>query len=164
VILVITGTEVYPFERLVREVDRLQSSGAIGEDFFLQLGSTPGEPGHVRFERFLSFGRVLQEIQGASVVITHAGAGTALVCIQQGKHPILVPRLARHGEVIDDHQVPFAEKMAEAGLAAVVHDMKDLAPAIATVRSMRPSGGRAGSSSGLTAWLEGYWRGLERAT
>jgi UDP-N-acetylglucosamine transferase subunit ALG13 len=40
VILVITGTEVYPFERLVREVDRLQSTGAIGEDFFLQLGST----------------------------------------------------------------------------------------------------------------------------
>jgi UDP-N-acetylglucosamine transferase subunit ALG13 len=97
-------------------------------------------------------------------VITHAGAGTALVCIQQGKHPILVPRLARHGEVIDDHQVPFAEKMAEAGLAAVVHDMKDLARAIATVRSIRPSGGRGGSASGLTAWLEDFWRGLERAS
>ena len=126
-ILVMTGTDVFPFGRLVNAVDELQRSGAAGEDFFLQLGSTPIEPRHVRFERFLSFGRVLEEMGRASVVITHAGAGTALVCIQQGKHPILVPRLARHGEVIDDHQVMFAEKMAEVGLAAVVHDVADLA-------------------------------------
>lgn len=159
-ILVMTGTDVFPFGRLVNAVDELQRSGAAGEDFFLQLGSTPIEPRHVRFERFLSFGRVLEEMGRASVVITHAGAGTALVCIQQGKHPILVPRLARHGEVIDDHQVMFAEKMAEVGLAAVVHDVADLAKVIAKVRTLPPSAGRIGQSNELTTWLERFWQGL----
>jgi UDP-N-acetylglucosamine transferase subunit ALG13 len=114
----------------------------------------------VRFERFLSFGRVLEEIRRASVVITHGGAGTALVCIRQGKHPILVPRLARHGEVIDDHQVGFAEKMAEAGLAAVVHDVGDLAKVIAKVRTVSPPVDLAERSNDLTTWLEGYWQEL----
>ena len=159
-ILVMTGTDVFPFGRLVNAVDELQRSGAAGEDLFLQLGSTPIEPRHVRFERFLSFGRVLEEMGRASVVITHAGAGTALVCIQQGKHPILVPRLARHGEVIDDHQVMFAEKMAEVGLAAVVHDVADLAKVIAKVRTLPPPAGRIGQSNELTTWLERFWQGL----
>jgi UDP-N-acetylglucosamine transferase subunit ALG13 len=160
VILVLTGTEVYPFGRLVEAVDELQRSGAVSEEFFLQLGSTPAEPRHVRFERFLSFGRVLEEIQRASVVITHAGAGTALVCMQHGKHPVLVPRLARFGEVIDDHQVPFAEKMADAGLAAVVHDVAQLGPAIASARSKSPPVDAVGRANDLTTWLEGFWRGL----
>jgi UDP-N-acetylglucosamine transferase subunit ALG13 len=162
VILVMTGTEKFPFGRLVEAVDELQRTNVLGEDFFLQLGSTPDEPRHVRFERFLSFGRVLEEIGRASVVVTHAGAGTALVCVQEGKHPILVPRLARHGEVIDDHQVLFADKMAEAGLATAVHDVKDLGAAVARVRGMAAaSGGNARPGAELTAWLERFWSGAK---
>ena len=159
-ILVMTGTDVFPFGRLVDAVDELQRTGAVAEEIFLQLGSTPAEPRHVRFERFLSFGRVLDEIRSASVVVTHAGAGTALVCLQQGKRPVLVPRLARYGEVVDDHQVPFANRMAEAGLATVVHDVKDLGAAIETVRAMPPPPERIRRPNDLTDWLETLWRDL----
>lgn len=143
-------------------VDELQGSGAVGEEFFLQLGSTPTEPRHVRFERYLSFGRVVEEVQRASVVVAHAGAGTVLACIQQGKHPVLVPRQARHGEAIDDHQEPFAAKMGEAGLATVVQDLKELGPAILRVRTMAARSGHVGGSQELIGWLDRFWGELAR--
>jgi len=163
VILVITGTERFQFTRLVDAVDALAGSGVVGEEFLVQLGATPREPRHAAFERFLPFGRVLDEVRRASVVVTHAGAGTALVCIQQGRHPVLVPRLARHGEVIDDHQVPFAERLAGAGLATVVHDVARLAEAIAGARLRSAPAAAVGQAGELTTWLEGFWRSLPPA-
>jgi len=163
VILVITGTERFQFTRLVDAVDALAGSGVTGEEFLVQLGATPREPRHASFERFLPFGRVLEEVRRASVVVTHAGAGTALVCIQQGRHPVLVPRLARHGEVIDDHQVPFAERLAAAGLATVVHDVALLAEAIAGARRRAAPSVVVGQAGELTAWLEGFWGSLPLA-
>lgn len=161
-ILVITGTEKFQFTRLVDAVDELAGSGDLGEEFFVQLGVTPRAPRHARFERFLSFDRVLEEIRRASVVVTHAGAGTTLACIQQGKHPVLVPRLARHGEVIDDHQVPFAEELSGARLATVVHDLGGLRAAIAAARSKSARDVTVGRPGELTSWLEGFWQELVR--
>jgi len=160
VIFVITGMEVHPFDRLVRAVDDLQRSGSVGEDFLIQLGSCTYQPRHARFERFLSFGEVCENIRRASVVITHAGAGSTLVCIQQGKHPIIVPRRARFGEHVDEHQVPFAEKLAGSGLATAVHELEALGAAIASVAAREAPAGEVGRAGELTAWLEGYWRGL----
>lgn len=159
-IFVITGMEVHPFDRLARAVDELGRTGAVGEDFFMQLGTCNYEPHHVRYERFLSFGDVREQIGRASVVVTHAGAGSALLCIEQGKRPVVVPRRPVYGEQVDEHQLPFAEKLENAGLATVVHEMDELAAAIAAARSMSAPSGSLGRASELTGWLQTYWTGL----
>lgn len=126
-IFVIMGMEVHPFDRLAKAVDELARDKALGgEEFFIQLGACTYQPQHARFTKFLSFGEVCENIQRSSAVITHAGAGSTLVCIQQGKFPIMVPRRSTWGEHVDEHQVPFAQKLAEGGLARVVDDMADL--------------------------------------
>jgi len=162
VIFVILGMDVYPFDRLARAVDELQRDGTCGEDFFLQLGASSYLPKHARFERYLSFGDVCEHIRQASVVITHAGAGSTLVCIQQGKHPVLVPRQPRYGEIVDEHQLPFADKFGQLGLATTVHEMPELAGAIAAVRGKSAPRNAAGSARELTSWLEGFWQQLAR--
>jgi UDP-N-acetylglucosamine transferase subunit ALG13 len=160
VIFVIMGMEVHPFDRLARAIDDLQGTGAAGEDFLVQLGSCAYEPRHARHARYLSFGEICDNVRAASVVITHAGAGSTLVCIQQGKHPIVVPRRARWGEHVDEHQVPFAEKLSASGLATAVFEMAELPVAIASARGKAAPAGAMGRATELTAWLEGFWQDL----
>lgn len=159
-IFVIMGMEVHPFDRLARAVDELEKTGAIGEDFFVQLGSCSFEPVHARFERYLSFGEVRENVRKASVVVTHAGAGSTLLCIQQEKLPIVVPRRSRLGEHVDEHQVQFAERLDRTGLATAVYDVGELGGAIHSVRTRRGQGGHVGQAKELTRWLDGFWRDI----
>lgn len=159
-IFVIMGMEVHPFDRLARAVDELAREGAVGEDFFVQLGTCGYEPRHARFERFLPFGDVCEQVRRASVAVTHAGAGSTLVCIEQGKHPVMVPRRSLLGEHVDEHQLPFAEKLGDAGLATVVREMQELPEAIAAARSRAAPADALGRARELTSWLETFWRGL----
>jgi UDP-N-acetylglucosamine transferase subunit ALG13 len=159
VIFVITGMDAFPFDRLIRAVDELQGRDR-GEEFLVQIGCSAYQPRHVRHERFLSFGRVRELIRESSVVITHAGAGSTLVCIEQGKHPVMVPRLARFGEIVDDHQLPFCDKLAGSGLATVVRDMDELPAAIATARGRAAPADALARATQLTGWLESFWQGL----
>ncbi len=161
-IFVIMGMEVHPFDRLARAVDELARTGALGEDFFVQLGACTYEPRHAQFERFLSFGDICEQIQRASVTVTHAGAGSTLVCIEQGKHPVMVPRRSRDGEHVDEHQLPFAEKLEAAGLVTVVREMEELPAAITATRSRSAPADALGRARELTGWLETYWGGLAR--
>ena len=152
--------DVFPFDRLAKAVDHLRGSGLVEEDIFVQLGSCRYEPRHARFERFLSFGDVCENIRQASVVITHAGAGSTLVCIQQGKYPVIVPRLARFGEIVDDHQIPFARRLSESNVALAVEDMTGLGEAIASVRGRSGTPEATGQAAELCGYLEDFWRSL----
>jgi UDP-N-acetylglucosamine transferase subunit ALG13 len=157
-IFVIMGMEVHPFDRLARAVDDLAAAGE--EDFLIQLGACAYAPRHARHERYMSFGELCENVRASTVVITHAGAGSTLVCIQQGKHPIMVPRRSRWGEHVDEHQVPFAKKLSEGGLATTVEDMTELPAAIAAVRGKAGRAEAMGRASELSAWLESFWRSL----
>jgi UDP-N-acetylglucosamine--N-acetylmuramyl-(pentapeptide) pyrophosphoryl-undecaprenol N-acetylglucosamine transferase len=66
-------------------------------------------------------------IQEADVVLTHAGTGIALTCLEAGKIPILVPRRKESGEHVDDHQLQIAAELAARGLA-VACDADRLTP------------------------------------
>ncbi len=159
-IFVIMGMEVHPFDRLAKAVDELSRAGTVGEEFFIQLGACTYTPTHARFEKYLSFGEVCENIQRSSVTITHAGAGSTLVCIQQGKHPIMVPRRAEWGEHVDDHQLPFAQKLGEGGLATVLDDVATLPQVIESARGRSAPSNAMGRATELTSWLEGFWKSL----
>lgn len=53
----------------------------------------------------------------ADVVVSHAGVGAALTAIEAGKCPVLVPRLARFHEHVDDHQIQIAQELDRRGIA-----------------------------------------------
>ena len=67
-----------------------------------------------------------EAMREADVVVTHAGVGTALAALEVGKCPVMAPRLAAHGEAVDDHQVQIAEQLSERGLAVTV-DAEEIA-------------------------------------
>lgn len=47
---------------------------------------------------------ILAELAQADAVVCHAGSGTLRDALAAGHRPIVVARLARHGEHVDDHQ------------------------------------------------------------
>jgi UDP-N-acetylglucosamine transferase subunit ALG13 len=63
--------------------------------------------------------------------VTHAGVGSILIALTNGKRPIVVPRLRAFGETVDDHQVESARRFATAGLVTLVEDPARLAEALA---------------------------------
>jgi UDP-N-acetylglucosamine transferase subunit ALG13 len=53
-----------------------------------------------------------------------------MTVVAEGKRPVVVPRVQRLGEAVDDHQVPFARRAASAGLVTLVEDAAALAAAL----------------------------------
>lgn len=69
---------------------------------------------------------LLEGVRRADVVVAHAGIGSALGALQQGKVPVLVPRRAKFAEHVDDHQLQIARELASRGLAIhrEVHELE----------------------------------------
>lgn len=112
-IFVTVGGDHYQFNRLVKAVD--EYCGREKQEAFIQIGSSDYIPLYCQWKRFLSFKQMQSLLHASSIVISHAGAGTILACIAGGKVPIVVPRLSRFNEVVDDHQVDFAQRMQNQG-------------------------------------------------
>lgn len=58
-----------------------------------------------------------EAIAEADLVIGHAGVGSALASLEQGKHPVLLPRRRQHSEHTDDHQLLIGQELGHRGLA-----------------------------------------------
>jgi UDP-N-acetylglucosamine transferase subunit ALG13 len=95
---------------------------------------------------FLDFAELAALMDEAAVVVSHAGVGSILCALRAGHVPVVVPRLARHGETVDDHQLELARRLQANGLVTLVADAAELRAALA--RDGEPAGGMDG-----TAWL-----------
>jgi len=125
-IFVITGTEAFPFNRLIIEIDRLKKKNQIHDDVQIQLGSCTYKPEYCTWTNWLPFDIMCEKIREASIVIAHAGAGTTLLCLELGKTPVIVTRLKSYSEHLDDHQIPFAKMMEQLNYAIVAYDVSEI--------------------------------------
>jgi beta-1,4-N-acetylglucosaminyltransferase len=127
-IYVTVGTNEARFDRLLDAVAGLR----VDEPVLVQHGhSSPLAPPGAELVDFLPFEGMVDAIRRARVVVTHAGVGSVLVALGNGKRPVVVPRLKRHGEAVDDHQLQLGRRFAEAGLVTLVENPVSLAAAVA---------------------------------
>jgi UDP-N-acetylglucosamine transferase subunit ALG13 len=125
-IFVTVGTDHHPFDRLVKAVDILRDKGAIEEDVFVQKGSSGHPLKACHGEDFISFDEMMDMIQKARIVISHGGPGSIIPVLRLGKIPVVVPREKRYGEVVDDHQISFAEHLQKQDRIILIRDTQDL--------------------------------------
>jgi len=150
VIFVTLGTQAYPFDRLLGGLDGLD------EELVVQGGVSSHRPAGAGWFDYLEYPQLVEYVRRARAVVSHAGVGSVMTAVAEGKRPLVVPRLHRFGEAVDDHQVPFARRLAEAGLVTLVEDPAGLPAALA---DPPPLAERAASESSLAADLRAY---LER--
>jgi len=103
----------------------------------------PGCEGHQLF----TMDEMREQISAADAVICSSGPGAVMDARSLGRLPIAVPRLARYGEHVDDHQVAFAQHLDRQGIARSAHDAGQLAALLDEVRD-HPERFRIDPSSG----------------
>ncbi|MCP5096863.1 MAG: beta-1,4-galactosyltransferase [Chloroflexi bacterium] len=113
------GTHSAGFDRLVTAVDELAASW--NEDIIIQLGSSKIVPKHATHFQWATSEQMEQLTKEARVVITHAAAGAIILGLQKQTPLIVVPRLHKYGEHIDDHQLQLAEALSNQGRAIAVN-------------------------------------------
>ena len=126
-IFVSVGTNEARFDRLLQAVAELQ----LDEELVVQHGHSARieQPG-AELVDFLSFEQMVATIRRARVVVTHAGVGSVMVSLANGKCPVVVPRLKSFGEAVDDHQLQLGRRFAAAGLVTLVEAPDGLAAAV----------------------------------
>ena len=90
-IFVTVGSQKFPFERLLKQVDRMVESRIITEEVVAQAGHSGYIPRFCRCRAFYdrdAFGALLER---CDVLITHGGAGTMVEAVKRGKRSLQFP-------------------------------------------------------------------------
>ena len=129
-IFVCVGSRDYQFNRLLQKIDELVGNGEIIDKVVAQIGQSEYEPKNYEWHRFLDREDFAKYQSQADLIISHAGTGALIGALKLEKQVIAVPRLAKYGEHIDDHQTQISGVMAEEGYLREVLDMDDLSTAV----------------------------------
>jgi len=125
-IFVITGSQKFQFNRLLKKIDELIEKQMLQEDVFAQTGYSDYIPKHYQFRDFINreeFKRIMGE---SRIVISHGGTGAIIGAVKLGKKVIAVPRLAMYKEHVDDHQVQLLTQFEEMHLIRSCYEMDNL--------------------------------------
>jgi len=136
-IFLTVGTQ-FPFDRLVRAVDNIFDQDLIDEEVFAQIGETSYKPRN--FESVASLEKKVfdERFKRASSVISHAGVGTITMALKNHKPLLVMPRMKRYKEHVNDHQVATAKKFEELGHILAVYDVKELPDGIRKLKNFIP--------------------------
>lgn len=126
-VVVTLGTMMsYPFGRAVDAVQKVLAEVARPDvEVLWQVGGTPVGDRKIDAHALVPAQELVAAIREADLVFAHAGIGSCLQILDSGHVPVLFPRLAKHGEHIDNHQLMIATELTRRGLA-VAKDPDDL--------------------------------------
>ena len=124
-IFLTVGTQ-FPFDRLVRAVDDCFEQDLIDEELFAQIGESKYKPRNFEYVEFLDTRLFDDWMQKASGIIGHAGMGTITMALDSKKPLLVMPRLKKYGEVVNDHQVAIVRKFSELGHILAAYEVDDL--------------------------------------
>lgn len=133
-IFVTLGSQKFQFNRLLKKIDELIESGVITEPVFAQTGASDYVPRHYAFQPFLDRETFADHMARCDTVITHGGTGAIIGAVKNGKKVIAVPRLARYGEHVDDHQLQLIGQFRDLNLILACNDTEDLGAALEDIR------------------------------
>jgi beta-1,4-N-acetylglucosaminyltransferase len=118
------GNGTQDFSRLLDAVKAIAAD--LPQPVIVQHGRTPFESDTIKHFDFTDEAGFLQHLQACSLFITHGGGGSVFSAISLGKKAVVVPRRKAHDEIVDDHQMAFAEELARQGKIIPVYDVANL--------------------------------------
>ena len=125
-IYITLGTQGADFSRCLKMVEQLIEEENIQDEVIAQVGNTSYRPKNMKCFEYVTETDYQKYIAEADVIVTHAGSGALFSCIKKGKKAIAVARLAKYGEMVNDHQTELVKKLTEGGyLLNGTYDMKD---------------------------------------
>ena len=129
-IFVTLGSQKFPFNRLLKKIDELIEDGTITEPVFAQTGASDYIPKRYEYKPFLDREEFARQMSLCDTVITHGGTGAIIGAVKKGKKVIAVPRLAKYGEHVDDHQLQLIEQFVDLNLICGLQSCEELKNAL----------------------------------
>ena len=134
-IFITLGSQKFQFNRLLKAIDELCEKGTVdAEDVFAQIGYSDYLPKNFSYKKFLDRDEFSKEMGKADIVITHGGTGAIIGAVKKGKKVIAVPRRAKYGEHVDDHQLQLVGQFEELQLICECDDTEKIGDALETVK------------------------------
>ncbi|MBI5508197.1 MAG: hypothetical protein HY903_05540 [Deltaproteobacteria bacterium] len=112
-VLVSVGNRREPFPRMLRAAE--EALAHTKHRVVWQTGYTDYRPKSGEVHDFLPPEKFQDVLHRASVVICQAGEGSVMEAIHAGHLPIVFPRRAEHGEVLNDHQLDLVTELSKLG-------------------------------------------------
>lgn len=137
-ILVTLGTQDKTFVRLLDEIDKLINKGIIQDKVIVQAGFTKYSSDNMEIFDLIPKDEFNNLMSKADLVITHGGVGNIISALEKNKKVIAVPRLAKYGEHINDHQTQIIAKFNDLGYIIGLQDVDELDRAIKEVKKFNP--------------------------
>jgi len=113
------GTIFFPFDRAANWLQILLQEEIIIEPVLFQHGATSvTRLNHPLLTNVASLttDEMHAAVKQASLVVSHAGQGSTRMLAGMGAGFVLIPRLKRYGEHVDDHQLLFARAVERFGV------------------------------------------------
>lgn len=136
-IFVSLGTQDKPFNRIIDYVISLKENlkEIKSEKIIIQLGQTKLLKSDIEriesLENIIIYDMLKPEkmkdiIKDADIIITHAGVGTIMECLERNKEIIVVPRKVENLEHVNNHQEEIAFEMEKQGFLTKVDTYEEL--------------------------------------
>lgn len=138
-IFVTVGTQPQPFKRLFDKLDSLVESGIITEEVIAQVGSNAVKCRKIKSFDYLPLEEMYSYIQKARLIISHGGTGSIITALKMRKKVIGVPRLAKYGEHINDHQTDLIRILSKERLIIPLWDIDMMGQVITESESFSPA-------------------------
>lgn len=130
-LLVLVGTDVHPFDRLVTWVHRwLADCEAAPPRCVVQYGTSAQPPASMTGVSFAPHDELQRMLEAATIVVCHGGPATITECRRAGRIPVVVPRDPQLGEHVDGHQQRFARMFGRSGLVRLAETESQLRDAL----------------------------------
>lgn len=136
-IFVTVGSQKFQFNRLLKEIDKLVEEKKITEEVFAQIGYSDYLPRNYKYKSFLDRNEFSDIMSKCDKLITHGGTGAIIGAVKAGKKVIAVPRLAKFGEHVDDHQVQIVEQFNEMNLICGINEISQLNGSLIKINNMK---------------------------
>ena len=136
-IFLTVGT-LFPFDRLVRAVDDAVASGVIEQPVFAQIGRTKFVTKNIEYVEVIDKHTFDNKVTASDYIISHAGIGSITMALENAKPLLVMPRMKRYREHVNDHQVVTARKFEELGHILVAYDARDLPEGMRKLKNFIP--------------------------
>ena len=138
-IFITLGTQKFQFDRVLKEIDKLIEEGKLKkEDLQVQCVFSEYVPKNFEIFDLKPQNEIDELIDKAEVIITHSGTGSIIGALKKKKKLIIIPRLKKYGEHVDNHQMELAELFNEKFNIPIVLDVKDLYDTINKMKDFIP--------------------------
>lgn len=133
-IFVTLGSQKFQFNRLLQKLDEIVEKGNIKDEIFAQIGYSDYKPKNYKYKDFIDREQFKEVMTKSDIVIAHGGTGAIITAVKQGKKVIAVPRLAKYGEHVDDHQIQLVGEFENSGIISAIYDLENLEEELKNIR------------------------------